>query len=169
MSSSMHKRYILEFWYRWPKARLILRPLHTYMLALSQWEEIKMRLFWANTILSTLSHRVRVTGKLDILNRKIANQWSPPYVLQPRVHLRSWKVPTSFSAITFDRDKLERWKHLDAFRSTIRIAWYAIWPFSVRSWPWHMVKFSKLPFHIKLPIVHSSRLNKGTWERELAK
>ena len=48
---------------------------------------------------------------------------------------------------------LERCDVLDdtihVLRSTIRIDWYASWPFTIRSWPWPLVKLSKLHFKVK--------------------
>ena len=50
----------------------------------------------------------RVTGGLDTMNWKTAT--SGPSSCR-RGHYRPWKVISSYSAITIDRDKLERWKH----------------------------------------------------------
>ena len=49
-----------------------------------------------------------VTGRLDTLNRKIVTSDLSEC---PRGHFKSWKVTSTFSAITFDSDELERWKH----------------------------------------------------------
>ena len=73
---------------------------------ISQWEEIERCLFWTKIIRNTLKHRV--TGRTDTLNRNTAT--SDPSSCR-RGHFRSWKVTSSFSAITFDSDKPERWKH----------------------------------------------------------
>ena len=98
--NSIYKTYILKFWYRWPK----VRPFSDLPI-ISQCENIERRIFWTKTIRITFKHRV--TGRLDTLNRNIAI--SDPSC--PRGQFRSRKVTGNFSAITFDRDKLERWKH----------------------------------------------------------
>ena len=52
-------------------------------------------------------------------------------------HIRSWKVTGSFSATTFGRDKLNRWKHLRCVQNIpIRIDWCVTRSFLIRSWPW---------------------------------
>ena len=51
----------------------------------------------------TLKHRVR--GRIDTLSRNIATD-DPSSCHQG--HFRSWKVTSSFSGITFDRDQLEQ-------------------------------------------------------------
>ena len=73
---------------------------------ISQWEKNERRLFWTKTVQNTLKHRF--TGRLDTLSRNIVTG-DPSSCRQG--HFRSWKVTSSFSAITFDRDQLERWKH----------------------------------------------------------
>ena len=73
---------------------------------ISQWEKNGRRLFWKKTIGNTLKHRV--TGRLDTLCRNIVID-DPSSCGQG--HFRSWRVTSSFSALTFDRDQLERWKH----------------------------------------------------------
>ena len=92
---------------------------------ISQWEKIEWRLFRTKTIHNTLNHLVGDIGMyvLDTLSRNIATS-DPSSCRQGQ--FRSWKVTGSFSAITFDRNKLERWKHfLYAFRQIIQIYWYA--------------------------------------------
>ena len=74
---------------------------------LSQWEKIERRLFWTKRILNTLKHRV--VGRLVSLNWKIVISDSSSL---PQGHFRSWKVTSSFSAITFDKDKLKQCKYL---------------------------------------------------------
>ena len=97
---------ISEFWYWWPKVRLIFRPLHFKSMG-ENWKAP----FLTKTILNTLKHQV--TGRLDTLNRKIAIndpsscRWG---------HLRCCKVTSSLLAITCDRDKLERLKHHICFQ-----------------------------------------------------
>ena len=59
--------------------------------------------FEQKNIKNTLKHRVK--GKLDTLSRNIAAD-DPSSCHQG--HFRSWKVTSSFSGITFDRDQLER-------------------------------------------------------------
>ena len=100
-------------------------------LGISQREKIEKRLFWTKPILNNLKHRV--ISRIQTLNRKIATGDTS---LWPQGHFRSWKVTGgSFSAITFDRHQLKRWKHFSSvvFRTTTRIDWYAIWPFLNRS------------------------------------
>ena len=66
------------------------------------------------TFRNTLKHRV--TGNIDILSRNIVT--GDPSSCR-KGHFRSWKVTSSFSGITFDRDHLEQWKHhrcVQAFR-----------------------------------------------------
>ena len=58
------------------------------------------------THLNTLKHRV--TGRIDTMNRKIATSHRSSW---PQGHFRLWKVTSGFSAIPFDRDQLEQWKH----------------------------------------------------------
>ena len=57
-------------------------------------------------------------------------------------HSRSWKVTNSFSAITFDRDQLEQWKHKSCAQADDVDRMIATWPIGTRSWPWLVVKFS---------------------------
>ena len=74
---------------------------------ISQWEKNERRLFWTKkNIQNTLKHRFR--DRIDTLSRNIATD-DPSSCHQG--HFRSWKVTSSFSGITFDRDQLERWKH----------------------------------------------------------
>ena len=73
---------------------------------ISQWEKNERRLFWTKNIQNTLKHRIR--GRIDTLSRNIVTD-DPSSCHQG--HFRSWKVTSSFSGITFDRDQLERWKH----------------------------------------------------------
>ena len=54
----------------------------------------------------TLKHRV--TGRLDTLSRNIVTSDPSPC---RQGHFRSRKITNSFSAITFDRNQLEQWKH----------------------------------------------------------
>ena len=99
--TSIYETYISEFWYRWPKVRSILPPLHYKSMG----EKWKAPLLKENHS-KTLKHRV--TSRLDTLSRNI--QTSDPSACR-QGHFRSWKVTSSFSAITFDRDQLERWQH----------------------------------------------------------
>ena len=74
-------------------------------------------------------------------------------------HFGSWNGTSSFSAIIFDRDQIEQWKHhrcVQLFRTTVRIDWYATWRFSIRSW--HLPKIF-MTFRGQI-IVHSTRLKK---------
>ena len=87
---------IVDLW----SGRWSLRPLHC------QWEEIESRFFWTKPIQNTLKYRV--TSRLDTMNRKLETSH---LFSSPRSHLRWWNVTSNFLAITFDRDKLERWKH----------------------------------------------------------
>ena len=41
----------------------------------------------------------------------ILRPMTPRHITNYQGHFRSWKVTSSFSGITFDRDQLERWKH----------------------------------------------------------
>ena len=66
---------------------------------ISQWGKNERRLFWKKIIRNTLKHRV--TGRLDTLSRNIETSDPSPC---RQGHFRSWKVTSSFSAITFDRD-----------------------------------------------------------------
>ena len=70
---------------------------------ISQWEKFETHLFWTKTIRN--AHKRQVTGRLDILNRNIAT--SNPSSCR-HGHFRWWKVTSSFSAIHFDKDKLEQ-------------------------------------------------------------
>ena len=97
--NGIYELFISEFWYRWPKVRPIFRPLQ------SMGEKWK-RLCWTNTIRNTLKHWV--AGRINTLSRNIATS-DPSECRQS--HFRSWKATSSFSAITFDRDQLDQWKH----------------------------------------------------------
>ena len=77
----------------------------------------------------TLKHQI--TGKLDTQSRNITT--SDPSTSCRHGQFWSWKVTSSVSEITFDRDQLKRGKHHDVFRPMIRIDWYAIWPFPIMS------------------------------------
>ena len=71
---------------------------------ISQWEKIERRLFWTKTILNTLKHRVTSNKtRRDTLNQKIATSG----LMSPR-SFDVMKVTSSFLAITFDNDKVER-------------------------------------------------------------
>ena len=97
----IYKTYISEFWYRWPKVRSILRPLHYKSMG----EKMKGASF-ARKPFKTLKHLV--TGRIDTLSPNIVTG-DPSSCRQG--HFRSWKVTSSFSGINFDRDQLERWKY----------------------------------------------------------
>ena len=62
--------------------------------------------FEQKNIQNTLKRQFR--GRIDTLSRNIVTD-DPLSCHQG--HFRSWKVTSSFSGITFDRDQLERWKH----------------------------------------------------------
>ena len=64
------------------------------------------RIFYTKTIQNTRKHRV--TGRIDILSRNIVTGDPSPC---HQGHFRSWKVASSFSGISLDRNQLERWKH----------------------------------------------------------
>ena len=84
-----------------------LRSGQFYDLSIiSQWEKNARRLFWKKIVRSTVKHRV--TSRIHTLSRNIVT--SDPSSCR-RGHFRSWKVASSFSAITFDRDQIEQWKH----------------------------------------------------------
>ena len=99
VSDSINKMYISEFWYLWPMVRSILRPLHYKSMGINWKAPLMDRSHFKPTL------KYMVTGRLDTLNQKIVP--SDPSSC-PRGHFKSWKVANSFSAITFDRDKLER-------------------------------------------------------------
>ena len=73
---------------------------------ISHCEKIERRLFWTKTILNALKYRV--TGIIDVLNRNIALGTLFHGAKVSSGHERS---PVVFSAIAFDRDKIEQWKH----------------------------------------------------------
>ena len=73
---------------------------------ISQWEKNERRLFCTKTIQNTLKHRVK--GIIDTLSRNIVTG-DPSSCRQG--HFTSYKFHSSFSAIPFDRDQLEQWKH----------------------------------------------------------
>ena len=102
-SNRSYKIYASDFWWLWPEVRLILWPLH-YKWIRKNWK--KPLLDENHSKHSNISLQVDLT--VDTLNRKIViiNPFS-----WPQGHFRSWKITSSFSAITFDRDKLERWKY----------------------------------------------------------
>ena len=139
---------ISEFWYRWPKVRSILRPLHYKSMG-----ENERRLFCTKTIQNTLKHRI--TGRIDFLSRNIVTG-DPSSSRQG--HFRSCKVTSSFSAITFDRDQLERWKHHrcvegdDADRLTCNMTFLG----QVMTLTWGQI--FNMTFQGQL-IVHSTRLD----------
>ena len=54
------------------------------------------------------THKHRITARLDTLSQNIATS-DPSSCRQG--HFRSLQVTKSFSAITFDKDLLEQWKH----------------------------------------------------------
>ena len=72
----------------------------------SQWEKNERRLLDENHSkhYETSCYRCRI----DTLSRNIVT--GDPLSCR-QGHIWSWKVTSSFSAITFDRDRLERWKH----------------------------------------------------------
>ena len=72
---------------------------------ISQCDKNERRLFWKKTIRNILKHRV--TGRLDTLSRNIATSDPSPC---RQGHFRSWKITSSFSAVTFYSDQLEQWK-----------------------------------------------------------
>ena len=73
---------------------------------ISQWEKNERRLSCTKTIQNTL--KPLFTCRIDILSRN--NVTGDPSSSR-QGHFRSWKVTSSFSGITFDRNQLERWKH----------------------------------------------------------
>ena len=78
---------------------------------------------------------------------------TPPHIAEVISAFQVIKGQQQFSRITFDRDRLE-WcdvldDKIDVLRSTIRIDWYAPWPFPIRSWPWPLAKLSKWHFKVK--------------------
>ena len=87
------KMYISEFcWYRWPKARSILRPLH-YKSMVENWKAPLLD----EAIRSTLKHRF--LSRIDTLNRNIATSGPSPC---RQGHFRLFeRSPTFVSAITF--------------------------------------------------------------------
>ena len=99
--NSIYEVYISEIWCRWPKIRSNFRPLHYKSMGGNE-----RSLFSLKTNRNALKHRV--TGRLDTLSQNIATSDPSPC---RQGHFRSWKVTSSFSAITFDRNQLEWWKH----------------------------------------------------------
>ena len=61
---------------------------------------------------------------------------TPAHDPKPQGHLRSWKVASSFLALGFDGDKLERWKHLRCAQDDDKDQIICIMTFLIRSWPW---------------------------------
>ena len=97
--NSIYKMYVSELLYRWPKVSPILRLLHCKSMG----EKWKAPLLEENHSKHSQTSGYRLT-------------WHPEseYCDQSSCrqgHFRSWKVISSFPAITFDRDKIERWKH----------------------------------------------------------
>ena len=72
---------------------------------ISQWEKNERHLFWMKTF---ETHKHRFSDILDTLRRNIATTDS---LSCRQGHFRSWKFTSSFSAISFDIDQLERWKY----------------------------------------------------------
>ena len=115
---------------------------------ISQWEKIEKRLFLAKTVLNTLKHRI--TEHIGTLNRIITT--CDPFP-SPKNHFRSRKVTGIFSAITFDRDSLKRWKHLRCVRNddTDRLICHMNFSDQVMTFILTLtnIKFSTWPFKVK--------------------
>ena len=107
----------------------------------SQWEKNERRLFWKKIIRNTLKHRV--TGRLHTLSRNIAT--SDPSSRR-QGHFRSKKVTSSFSAIKFDGDQLEQWKHQRWVQDdhTHRLICIIIFSEQVMSFTWSQI--FEMPF-----------------------
>ena len=130
---------------------------------ISQWEKNERRLFWKKTIRNTLKHRV--TGRLDTLSRNIAT--SDPSACR-QGHFRSWKVTSSFSAITFDRHQLKQWKHLRCVPNDHTGRLICNMPFSEKVMTLTSGQIFKMTFKGQI-IAHSTRLDKrntmlATWK-----
>ena len=102
MNNNMYKMCILIFDFHDRRSGQL-----SELSIIGQLEKIEKRLLWINIILKTLKHLA--SGHLGTLNRTIATSDSFGC---SRGHLRSWKVPSSFSTIGFAHSMLDRRKWL---------------------------------------------------------
>ena len=105
-----------------------------------QWEKLKGAFFGRKPFetLSNIGLQVDFTPWIGNL-RPVSHP-------SPRGHFRSWKVASSFSTITFDRDKLERWKHLKCVQANKSDLLICNMTFSYYVITLTLAEFSKWPF-----------------------